>query len=117
MGGYPLDYQFTAAQSQDCIVMPIQDVRYYSPEGLRSLRLWSLSRPPRSLRTPSTRPSSPPICRRRSQGLLCHPVETGLSDETMVEIKSGLNDGDKVYNNTPKENYYGRTGQHLTKAG
>ena len=43
--------------------------------------------------------------------------KSGLSDETMVEIKSGLNDGDKVYNNTPKENYYGRKASTSTKAG
>ena len=118
MGGYPLDYQFTAAQSQDCIVIPIQDVRYYSPEGAeepQAVVFIQTAEAPENAIDKTLLPAD--MQAEIPKDCYVIPVETGLSDETMVEIKSGLNDGDKVYNNTPKENYYGRKASTSTKAG
>lgn len=118
MGGYPLDYQFTAAQSQDCIVIPIQDVRYYSPEGAeepQAVVFIQTAEAPENAIDKTLLPAD--MQAEIPKDCYVIPVETGLSDETMVEIKSGLNDGDKIYNNTPKENYYGRKASTSTKAG
>lgn len=118
MGGYPLDYSFTAAQSQDCIVIPIQDVRYYSPEGAeepQAVVFVQAAEAPENAIDKSLLPAD--MQEEIPKDCYVIPVETGLNDESMVEIKSGLNEGDMVYNNTPKENYWGRKASTSTKAG
>ena len=113
MGGYYLDYQFATAQSLDCVVVPIQDVRYYSPEGSEKpqavvyLRLQSGQSAPdnaidKSLLPADMQEDIPADC-------VVIPVEVGLNDDMYVEIVSGLEAGAEVYNNTPSAdgNYWG----------
>lgn len=102
MAGYGLDYNFTAAQSENVLVVPVQDVRYYTPEGAKqpqAVVYLQTSTPPENAIDKTTLPAEmqdaiPKDC-------FVVPVETGLNDDTNVEIKSGLNEGDMVYNNTP----------------
>ena len=113
MGGYYLDYEFATAQSLDCVVVPIQDVRSYTPEGAEKpqsvvyLKLQPGESAPdnaidKSLLPEQMREEIPDEC-------VVIPVETGLNDDINVEIKSGLEVGQEVYNNTTSTDgsYYG----------
>lgn len=113
MGGYYLDYEFATAQSLDCVVVPIQDVRSYTPEGAEKpqsvvyLKLQPGESAPdnaidKSLLPEQMQEEIPDEC-------VVIPVETGLNDDINVEIKSGLEVGQEVYNNTTSTDgsYYG----------
>lgn len=113
MGGYYLDYEFATAQSLDCVVVPIQDVRSYTPEGAEQpqsvvyLKLQPGESAPdnaidKSLLPEQMQEEIPDEC-------VVIPVETGLNDDINVEIKSGLEVGQEVYNNTTSTDgsYYG----------
>lgn len=123
MGGYWLDYEFTAAQSQDCVLIPVQDVRYYTPEGAEApqgvvyLQLQDGMEPPENVIDKTLLPAD--MQAEIPKDCVVVPVETGLSDDINVEIVSGLRDGDLVYNNTPSENgnYWGREASGSVKAG
>lgn len=120
MGGYGLDYEFTASQSMDCVVIPIQDVRYYTPDGAEKpqpvVYIQTDTAPEnaieRTLLPAEMQKELPKDC-------FAVPVEVGLSDDMNVEIKSGVKEGDMLYNNTPKDDgsYYGRKSSSSAKAG
>lgn len=113
MGGYYLDYEFATAQSLDCVVVPIQDVRTYTPEGAEEpqsvvyLKLQSGESAPENAIDKSTLPEQ--MREEIPDECVVIPVETGLNDDMNVEIKSGLEVGQEVYNNTPSTDgsYYG----------
>jgi len=107
MGGYGLNYNFVTAQSENCILIPSGDVRYFTPEdaeepqGVVYVQLQDGMDPPettieKDLLPPEMQEQIPKDC-------VVVPVETGLSDAGQVEIKSGLRDGDMVWNSTPNE--------------
>ena len=121
MGGYYLDYEFTAAESTG-IIIPSQDVRYYTPEGAEApqpvvyLQLQPGQEAPETAIDKSTLPAE--MQEEIPEDCVVVPVETGLNDDMNVEITSGLNEGDLVYNNTPSEDgsYYGRKASASSKA-
>ncbi|MEG2118813.1 MAG: efflux RND transporter periplasmic adaptor subunit, partial [Pseudoflavonifractor sp.] len=102
LGGMYLDYQFTAAQSNDCIVIPIQDVRYASlgDEKPTPVVYLQSDTAPEGAIDVTTLPAE--MQAEIPKGCFVIKVETGLSDDMNVEIKSGLKDGDMVFNNIPK---------------
>ena len=122
MGGYYLDYEFTAAESTG-VLIPTQDVRYYTPEGAEKpqavvyLQLQPGQETPENAIDKTTLPAD--MQEEIPNDCVVVPVETGLNDDMNVEITSGLNDGDVVYNNTPSEDgsYYGRKASASSKAG
>lgn len=110
MGGYGLDYSFAAAQSQDCIVIPIGDVRYYSPEGASEPQAVVYIQTDEERENMVDKKLLPADMQEKIPAdCIVVEVETGLTDDSNVEIKSGLREGDMVYNNTPSTdgNYWG----------
>ena len=123
MGGYGLNYSFITAQSESCILIPSGDVRYYTPEGAEEpqgvvyVKLQDGMDPPENTIDKQELPSE--MQEQIPRDCVVVPVETGLSDTGNVEIKSGLRDGDLVWNSTPNEDnsYYNRQGSTVIKAG
>ncbi len=105
MGGVWLDYEFTSAQSQDCLVIPIQDVRYYTPANAQEPQAVAFVKGDAQDHPDAVDKTLLPADMQEEipEECIVVPVEIGLSDDTMVEIISGLSKGDMVYNNTPSE--------------
>lgn len=103
MGGYWLSGSVTTASSIDCITVPISDVRYYSPEGSEEPTAVVYIQTDEE-REGAIDPAELPASMREEipAGCIVMPVEIGLSDNYFVEIISGVNEGDLIYNNTPK---------------
>ncbi|NCE65297.1 HlyD family efflux transporter periplasmic adaptor subunit [Pseudoflavonifractor sp. 524-17] len=98
--GQSLDYSFAANESLDCIVVPGICVRYISDiEGnnISVVYLKADSAPDNAIEL------SPEVQKDVPEGFYAVPVEVGLSDNSTVEIKSGLNEGDEVFTNYNKE--------------
>lgn len=112
MGGYWLSGEVTTANSVDCITVPISDVRYYSPEGSdqpTAVVYIKTDEEREGAIDPSELPAS--MQEEIPAGCIVMPVQVGLSDNYFVEIVSGVNEGDLVYNNTPKaDGYYSSWG-------
>jgi len=110
MGGYGLDFSFVASQSEGCIVIPSGDVRYYSPEGAEEPQPVVYVKTDEERENMVDKSLLPADMQAEiPKGCIVLEIELGLNDDSNVEVKSGLNDGDLVYNNTPKTdgNYYG----------
>ncbi len=108
MGGYGLDFSFVASQSEGCIVIPAGDVRYYSPEGAEEPQAVVYVKTDEKRENEVDKSLLPADMQAEiPKGCIVLAVETGLNDDSNVEITSGLNKGDQVYNNTPKEDYWG----------
>lgn len=103
MGGYWLSGSITTANSMDCITVPVSDVRYYSPEGSEeptAVVYIQTDEEREGAIDPAELPTS--MQEEIPAGCIVMPVEIGLSDNYFVEIVSGVNEGDLIYNNTPK---------------
>lgn len=105
MGGYGLNYNFITSQSENCILIPSGDIRYYTPEGAEEpqgvvfVQLQEDREPPAVTIPVEELPVE--LARLMPKDCVAVPVETGLTNEGQAEIKSGLTDGDKVWNSTP----------------
>lgn len=94
--GANLNYNFTAAQSEDCLVIPIQCVRYIpSMDGTNITAVFLKAEQPPENALELT----PDIAKDLPDGFYAVPVVTGLSDNMNVEVKEGLNDFDEVFTN------------------
>lgn len=101
--GMWLDYSFVTSQSDNCIVIPIQCVKSISDaEGnpIEVVFLHADSRPENAVDVDLPEPSEGEARQypTEAEGYYPVPVETGLSDQYNVEITSGLNEGDEVFN-------------------
>lgn len=107
MGGYGLNYNFITSQSENCILIPSGDIRYYTPEGAEEpqgvvfVQLQEDRDPPAVTIPVEELPTD--LAKQMPKGCVAVPVETGLTNEGQAEIKSGLTEGDMVWNSTPKE--------------
>ena len=107
MGGYGLNYNVVTSQSENCILIPSGDIRYYTPEGAEEpqgvvfVKLQEDREPPAKTIPAEELPEE--LAKQMPEGCVAVPVETGLTNEGQAEIKSGLTDGDMVWNSTPKE--------------
>lgn len=94
MSGSYVEYSFAASQSENCLLIPIQCVRYIDTgEGVSSSVVFVRAdeRPENAIDLGDSFGEEIP------EGFWPVPVETGLSDTYSVEITSGLEEGAEVY--------------------
>ena len=107
MGGYGLNYNVVTTQSENCILIPSGDIRYYTPEGAEEpqgvvfVKLQEDREPPAETIPVEELPEE--LGKQMPEGCVAVAVETGITDVGVAEIKSGLTDGDMVWSSTPKE--------------
>ncbi len=98
MSGMYVTYSFVASQSDDCLVIPIQCVRYVNDENGEPATVVFLkkdSAPENAVKLDSSV--------EIPDGFYAVSVKTGLSDTYNVEITEGLTDGDVVFTNYNKD--------------
>lgn len=110
--GVWLDYSFVASQSDDCIVVPMQSVKYVSDENGETASVVFIkadSKPENTVAIdiPPTEPGATPLYPSESEGFYPVPVTTGLSDNYIVEIKEGLTGDEEVFVNYYVEQAWG----------
>ena len=110
--GVWLDYSFVASQSDDCIVVPMQSVKYVSDENGETASVVFIkadSKPENTVAIdiPPTEPGATPLYPSESEGFYPVPVTTGLSDNYNVEIKEGLTGDEEVFVNYYDEQAWG----------
>ena len=104
MTGMYVNYSFVASQSDDCIVVPMQSVKYVSDENGETASVVFIkvdSKPENTVAIdiPPTEPGATPLYPSESEGFYPVPVTTGLSDNYNVEIKEGLTGDEEVFVN------------------
>lgn len=104
MDGAWLQYSFVTSQSADCVLVPTSSVKYVSDmEGNRQAVVFVQrdSRPDDvpELDLPAVEPGMKRQYPSEEEGYYPVIVETGISDTQVVEIKSGIQDGDYVFVN------------------
>ncbi len=104
MPGSTVTYSLVASQSDGCLVLPIQCVKYVPDPNSETGETMSVvflkaDTPPETLveGVDGTAMGVP------AQGYYPVPVETGISDKYNVEIISGLAEGDTVFQNTTQD--------------
>ena len=102
--GMWLSYSFVTSQSDNCIVVPMQSVKYVSlddGETASVVFIQADSKPENAvdLDIPNLMPGETPTYPSQEDGYYAVPVETGLSDNYNVEIKSGLEGGETIFVN------------------
>lgn len=112
LAGMWLDYSFVASQSDDCIVVPMQSVKYVSDtDGNTSsvVFIHADARPDNAVEIdiPATEPGQTPTYPSEAEGYYPVPVVTGLSDNYNVEIKEGLQGDEEVFVNYYVEQAWG----------
>ena len=112
LAGMYLDYSFVASQSDDCMMVPMQSVKYVSDaegETYSVVFIHAEEKPENAvdLEIPETMPGEMPKYPSPEDGYYPVKVETGLSDNYNVEIKSGLNGDEEVFVNFLVEQAYG----------
>lgn len=110
--GVWLDYSFVASQSDDCIVVPMQSVKFVSDENGETASVVFIkadSKPENTVAIdiPPTEPGATPLYPSESEGFYPVPVTTGLSDNYNVEIKEGLTGDEEVFVNYYVEQAWG----------
>lgn len=98
MEGMWLNYSFVTSQSDNCIVVPMQSVKYVG-EDTSVVFIQADSKPDNAVEVdiPETMPGQTPTYPSEAEGFYAVPVETGLSDNYNVEITSGLEGGETVF--------------------
>ena len=112
LAGMYLDYSFVTSQSDDCMMVPMQSVKYVNDaEGATySVVFIHAEEKPENavdLEIPEPMPGELPKYPSPEDGYYPVKVETGLSDNYNVEIKSGLNGDEEVFVNFLVEQAYG----------
>ena len=104
LAGMWLDYSFVASQSDECVVVPMQAVKYISDAdgNTSSVVFIQADEKPENaveLDIPEAEPGQTPTYPTEADGYYPVPVTTGLSDNYNVEIKEGLQGGETVFVN------------------
>ncbi len=102
-------YSLVASQSDGCMVLPVQCVKYVTDpnsetgESISIVFLKTDQRPENAIDIDGTSLGVP------AEGYFAVPVKTGISDTYNIEILSGVNEGDSVFQNTTQNMnmYYG----------
>ncbi len=102
ISGMWLDYSFVASQSDDCMMVPMQSVKYVSDangDTYSVVFIQADSKPDNTveLDIPEPQPGEMPSYPTEADGFYPVPVETGLSDTYNIEITSGLNGDETVF--------------------
>ena len=87
-----VNYTITASENDNCLVLPLQCVRTVSQEDGTTLNVVFVKgdRPDNAVETPTLSEEIP-------DGFWAVPVEIGISDNSNVEIKSGVEEGTEVF--------------------
>ena len=102
-GIYPnssVTYSLVASQSDGCLVLPIQCVKYVTDpnsetgESISVVFLKTDARPDNAIDIDGSAMGVP------AEGYYAVPVETGINDTYNIEIRSGVSEGDTVFQNT-----------------
>lgn len=90
--GGSINYSFMASQNDDCLLLPIQCVKNAETEdgGVSVVFLKADHKPKNAVELLSGGEDVP-------KGFYPVPVKTGISDNTSVEIVSGVSEGDEVF--------------------
>lgn len=112
LAGMWLDYSFVASQSDECVVVPMQSVKYVSDtDGNTSSVVFirADAKPENAVEIdiPPSDPNQTPTYPSEKDGFYPVPVVTGLSDNYNVEIKEGLQGGEEVFMNYYVEQAWG----------
>ena len=113
ISGMWLDYSFVASQSDDCMMVPMQSVKYVSDANGDTYSVVFIQadiKPDTTveLDIPEPQPGEMPSYPTEADGFYPVKVETGLSDTYKIEITSGLNGDETVfvqYYNANQMNY------------
>ncbi len=102
--GMWLNYSFVTSQSDNCITVPMQSVKYVSTEDGGTASVVFIQADPKpenavDIDIPERMPGETPNYPTEDDGFYAVPVETGLSDNYNVEIKSGLEGGETIFVN------------------
>ena len=103
--GSSVTYSLVASQSDNCMVLPIQCVKYVpdaeTGETLSVVFLQTNTRPDNAVDVDGSTVGVP------AEGYYAVPVKTGISDKNNVEILSGVEVGDVVFTQMLQSNSYG----------
>ena len=101
--GGSVTYSLVASESEGCLVLPIQCVKYVpneeTGESMSVVFVQTDVRPETAIDIADTSSIGVP-----EKGYFAVPVETGISDKYNVEILSGLNEGEVVFMNVMRQN-------------
>lgn len=97
-----INFKITASENDNCLVLPLQCVRKISQEDGTTMDVVFVkgSRPDNAVETPMLEEEIP-------DGFWAVPVEIGISDNTNVEIKSGVEEGTEVFTQIQSIQAYG----------
>ncbi|MPN30736.1 hypothetical protein SDC9_178207 [bioreactor metagenome] len=106
MSGMYVTYSFVASQSENCLMIPIQCVRYITDEAgnpATVVFVQAAQKPDNAVTLSAEAQVDLP------EGYYAVPVVTGLSDTYSIEITEGLQEGDTVFTNyeTQQSNSWG----------
>lgn len=94
MSGSYVDYSFTASQSDDCLLVPLQAVKYVETEnGTQTVLFIRSDSEPENVVHPMMEMSDIPA------GYYPVAVEVGISDNFNAEILSGVEEGTEIFIN------------------
>ncbi|MCI9513532.1 MAG: HlyD family efflux transporter periplasmic adaptor subunit [Oscillospiraceae bacterium] len=103
--GGSVTYSLVASESENCLVLPIQCVKYVpdpeTGENLSVVFVETAERPENAVDVDISSLNVP------EEGFFAVPVETGISDKYNVEILSGVNEGDIVFMQKLQNNSWG----------
>lgn len=94
MNGSNVNYSLLASQNDNCLVLPIQCVKDFTlDDGSTATVVFvqSTSRPDDAIDLPVWPEDVP------ADGYFAVPVETGINDDSNIEIKSGVEEGTTVF--------------------
>lgn len=97
-----INFKITASENDNCLVLPLQCVRKISQEDGTTVDVVFVkgSRPDNAIETPMLAEEIP-------SGFWAVPVEIGISDNSNVEIKSGVEEGTEVFTQIQSIQAYG----------
>lgn len=97
-----INFKITASENDNCLVLPLQCVRKISQEDGTTVDVVFIKgdRPDNAVETPMLAEEIP-------GGFWAVPVEIGISDNTHVEIKSGVEEGTEVFTQIQSLQTYG----------
>ena len=103
--GGSVTYSLVASESEGCLTLPIQCVKYVpdpeTGENLSVVFVETAERPENAVDVDISSLNVP------EEGFFAVPVETGISDKYNVEILSGVNEGDIVFMQKLQNNSWG----------
>ena len=105
-----INYNLTASENDNCLILPLQCVRTVSTEEGETLQVVYVSGS-----KPDSAVENVMVDEMIPEGYWAVPVEIGISDNYNVEIRSGVEDGTEVF--TQMQSMYGMGGGVMVGRG